>query len=619
MAPAGGGGRRKMMRLTPALLATAALLSLISAPTQAGPPDEPRVIEDMAEPGKPGGELRTLITRERETRFFNIYGYAHLVGFNKQLELVPDILAGFEAKEGREFTLRLRKGHKWSDGQPFTAEDFRFFWEDVALNKELSPTGPDIQLVVDGELPKIEVLDELTVRYSWSRPNQFFLPALAAANQLFIYRPAHYLKQFHVKYAEPEALKKLMAETRARDWAQLFLRKDRLNDFDDPDIPTLQPWMLTTRAPSQRFVAVRNPSFHRVDKTGRQLPYIERFILELVDGKLIPIKTGAGETDLQARRLVFKDYTFLKESEARSGLETLLWPEARAAHLALYPNLNAKDPVWRGLFRDLRFRKALALGLDRDTLSQFMYAGLATPSNNTLLPESPLWRDEYGAECASFDPDTANALLDELGLDKRNEAGTRLLPDGRPMELVVELAGEDNEQTDVVELVRDQWAEIGFKITAKPSDRQIMRSRVYAGTALMSMFFGIDNGVPTAIMPPKDYAPTSQGDQLQWPKWGQHHETQGAAGEPPDLPEAKRLMELYKAWTTATGERQAEIWHEMLGIYSSQCYTIGLVANVQQPVAARASLRNLPEQAIFNWEPHGQFGIYGLDTFWYAE
>ena len=121
------------------------------------------------------------------------------------------------------------------------------------------------------------------------------------------------------------------------------------------------------------------------------------------------------------------------------------------------------------------------------------------PANNTILPDSPLWQDESGAECAAFDPDTANALLDELGLDKRRDDGTRLLPDGRPMEIVVETSGEDNEQSDVLEIVADQWAQIGFKISPKASDRQIMRSRVYAGSALMSMFFGIDNGVPTAI------------------------------------------------------------------------------------------------------------------------
>ena len=135
----------------------------------------------------------------------------------------------------------------------------------------------------------------------------------------------------------------------------------------------------------------------------------------MVDGKLIPIKTGAGEIDLQARRLVFKDYTFLRESEPRNGLTTLLWPEARSSHLAIYPNLNATDPVWRGLFRDLRFRKALALGLDRDSISQYLYAGLAVPANNTILPESPLWLDDIGTDCMAYEPDTANELLDELG------------------------------------------------------------------------------------------------------------------------------------------------------------------------------------------------------------
>ena len=596
-----------------------AALALAPAAAWAGPPDEPRVVADMAEVGKPGGELRMLIARERETRFFNIYGYAKLVAFDRNLQLGPDILAGYEVEDGRVFTLRLRRGHRWSDGAPFTAEDFRFWWEDVATDPELSPTGPDVRLLVDGEAPKVEVLDELTVRYSWSKPNRFFLPALAATDQLFIYRPARYLKRFHRKYADPAELDKLLKENGARDWAQLFLRKDRLNDFDDPANPTLQPWMQTTAAPAQRFVGVRNPYFHRVDAQGRQLPYIDRLVLQVVDGRLVPIKSGAGEVDLQARRLVFKDYTFLKESEPRSGLRTLLWPEARSAHLALFPNLNAKDPVWRALFRDLRFRKALSFGIDREAIGAFLYAGLAQPANNTILPESPLWRDEYGGTCASYDPDEANRLLDGLGLDRRDAEGVRLLPDGRPMELVVETAGEDNEQVDVLELVRDQWAQIGFKISPKPSDRQIMRSRVYAGTALMSMFFGIDNGVPTAVLPPKDFAPTSQGDQLQWPKWGQYYETKGQAGEPPDLPEAKRLMELYEAWTTSGEDREAGIWQEMLTIYAGQCYTLGLVSGVLQPVVARKNLRNLPEEAVFNWEPHAQFGIYLPDTFWYAE
>ena len=185
-----------MIRHRTGLLA-ATVLALLAPGVRAEPPEEPRVIEAMPEIGRPGGELRMLIGRARDVRLLDVYGYARLAGYNQALELVPDILAGVDVEEGRVFTLRLRKGHKWSDGRPFTSEDFRFFWEDVAQNKGLSPTGPQIQLVPDGESPRVEFPDELTVRYSWSKPNPFFLPALAGATQLFIYRPAHYLKQFH--------------------------------------------------------------------------------------------------------------------------------------------------------------------------------------------------------------------------------------------------------------------------------------------------------------------------------------------------------------------------------------------------------------------------------------
>lgn len=601
-------------------LAGAVVAMLLASNALAEPPAEPRVIETMPEVGRPGGELQMLIGRARDVRLLDVYGYGRLVGYTQALELVPDILAKVDVQEGRVFTLTLRKGHRWSDGHPFTSEDFRFFWEDVAQNKGLSPTGPQIQLVPDGELPTVEYPDELTVRYTWSKPNPFFLPALASSTQLFIYRPAHYLRRFHEKYVEPEKLQQLVAETRSRDWVQLFLRKDRLDNYDNPEMPTLQPWMLTTAPPAERFVAVRNPHFHRVDARGQQLPYIDRVVLQVVDGKLVPIKTGAGETDLQARHIAFKDYTFLKESEARSGLATLLWQEARAAHLALYPNMNANDPVWRALFRDLRFRQALSLAVDRDAINQFLYFGLAYPANNTILPQSPLWLDELGTHCVAYDPEAANRLLDEAGLGKRNGEGLRLLPDGRPMELVVETAGEDTEQSDVLELVRDQWQQIGFRIHTKPSEREVLDNRIFSGDALMTIFFGIDNGVPTATLPPSMYAPTSQGDQPQWPKWAQFYETKGAAGEAPDLPEAKRLMELYNEWRHATDEaEQTRIWQEMLKLYASQCYTIGLVAGVQQPIAARKTLRNLPAEAIFNWDPHAQFGIYLPDTFWFAQ
>ena len=598
-----------------ALAGLCALISGIGA-VHAGPPAEPAVVH-VPKVGERGGSLRMLVSNSRDTRLLVVYGYARLMAYDTELNLVPDILEDIEVEDGRVFTMRLREGHRWSDGAPFTTEDFRYWWEDVATNEQLHPIGPPIELQVDGEWPQVEIIDERTVRYSWSKPNPFFLPALAAATPMFIYAPAHYLKQFHERYADPEELARLVEADRARDWAQLHGRRDRMYRFDNPDLPTLQPWVLQNAPPASRFVAERNPYFYRVDEEGQQLPYIDRVLLDVVDSRLIPVKTGAGETDLQARGLAFDDYAFLKQREDQSDLRTMLWQTARGAHLALYPNLNAKDEVWRELFRDVRFRRALSLGIERDDINQTFYFGLALGGNNSVLPRSPLYKPEYRYEWAEYDLELANRLLDEIGLTERDDEGIRLLPDGRPMDLIIETAGESEEETDVLQLVQENWLELGIKAYVKPLQRQVLRNRIFAGETLMALWFGLENGIPSAEMSPHEFAPTTQ-QQYQWPKWGQYFETGGKAGEPPDLPGAERLLELFDAWRRApTTEARREIWHRMLEIYSEQVYTIGIIAAVPQPVVADEDLRNLPEDAVFNWEPGAQFGIYRPDTFWF--
>jgi peptide/nickel transport system substrate-binding protein len=584
----------------------------------AGPPAEPAVV-DVPKIGEHGGSLRMLVSNTRDTRLLVVYGYARLVAYDTELNLVPDILEHIAVEDGRAFTMRLRAGHRWSDGASFTTEDFRYWWEDVATNEQLSPIGPPIELQVEGEWPQVEIIDERTVRYSWSKPNPFFLPALAAATPLFIYAPAHYLKQFHERHADPDELARLVEADQARDWAQLHGRRDRMYRFDNPELPTLQPWVLRNAPPASRFVAERNPHFHRVDQAGQQLPYIDQVFLDVTESRLIPIKTGAGETDLQARGLAFNDFAFLKQSEDQSDLRTHLWQTARGAHLALYPNLNTKDEVWRELFRDVRFRRALSLGIERDDINLTFYFGLAFGGNNSVLPQSPLYKPEYRYEWAGYDLEVANRLLDQIGLTERDDDGIRLLPDGRPMDLIIETAGESEEETDVLQLVQENWLELGIKVYVKPLQRQVLRNRIFAGETLMALWFGLENGVPTADMSPHEFVPTSQ-QQYQWPKWGQYFETGGKAGEPPDLREAKRLLELFDVWRRApTTEARREIWHQILEIYSEQVYTIGIIAGVPQPVVADQDLRNLPEHAMFNWEPGAQFGIYRPDTFWFAD
>ncbi|MEE8171937.1 MAG: ABC transporter substrate-binding protein, partial [Alphaproteobacteria bacterium] len=584
-------------------------------------PSVPRVIAMDGEKlvaGRHGGRWRMLIHRSKDVKMFSVYGYARLVTYSETLELVPDILAEVIVENERVYTLKLRQGHKWSDGHPFTSEDFRYYWEDVANHEELSPAGPPRALRVNNEMPVVEILDETTIRYSWSQPNPTFLPALAGAAPLYIYRPAHYLKQFHADYKKTKKKKVSALSSRLmRNWAAEHNTKDNQYKFDNPDLPTLQPWINTTRPPATRFVGLRNPYFHRVDPNGRQLPYFDEVTMTVADSKLIPAKVGSGEVDLQARNLNFSDYTFLKEGEDRHSYTVRLWRTAGGARLALFPNLNVKDEEWRALFRDVRFRRALSLAINRHEINQVMYYGLGVEGNNTVLADSPLFKPRYRDRWARYDVDAANQLLDQIGLTSFDDDDFRLMEDGRRLEIIVETAGEDTEQSDVLELVRDAWAEIGIKVYTKPSQREVFRNRIYAGESQMSIWAGYENAIPTANMSPGEFAPTRQ-TSLQWPKWGQHYETSGMAGVAPELPAAARLLELHEEWfRVGNGPERERIWHEILDLHAENVFTIGLISGVLQPVVVADNLRNVPQEGIYNWNPGAHLGIYMPDTFWF--
>lgn len=565
--------------------------------------------------GRHGGDLTTLMARARDTRVIYVYSYARLVVLTPDLTIEPDILEKVEVADGRSFTLTLRKGHRWSDGHPFTSEDFRYWWEDMANNAKRYPVGPPVELAVDGVFPTVEILDEVTVRYSWPKPNPFFLPMLAGAKPVEIYAPAHYLKQFHPRYTDEAVLNARVAEARQKSWQQLHNRVDDLTEFNNPDLPTLQPWIPTTAPPSERFVFVRNPYYHRVDPEGRQLPYIDRVIMNVADAKLIPAKAGAGECDLQARYLRFDNYTFLKEAAARNAVSIRLWKTGIGSQTAFYPNLNVTDPAWRSVNRDVRYRRALSLAIDREELNQSIYYGLGVPSNNTVLPGTPLWKPAYQTSFSGFNLKLANRLLDEAGLHRKG--GIRQLPDGRPMELIIETAGDSTEEADIVQLVSQSWQKLGIRVFSRPSQLEVFRNRIYAGETVMSVARGLDNAVPTAGMSPGELVPINQV-QYQWPKWGQYHQTRGKDGEPVDLPEARALLDAFAAWQAATTPAAAaEAWESILANHAENQWTIGTVEAVPQPVVVRRSLRNLPEEGLFNYEPGAHFGLYRPDSFWF--
>ncbi|MEM8852886.1 MAG: ABC transporter substrate-binding protein [Pseudomonadota bacterium] len=617
LAPLGVGSAQALdLTETPTLDRTTDATSL--PPIAERVPEEPLVVDLAAKgrvTGTHGGDLNTIIGRAKDVRLINVWGYARLVCYTEDLTLEPDILRDVTVEEGRIFTFHLRRGHKWSDGAPFTAEDFRYYFEDILSDTALTPTPPPFMLS-DEQLPTFEVVDDVTVRYTWPSPNPRFLPTLAQARPPFIYRPAHYLKQFNPKYGDKAAIDAMVKEARVRSWAPLHNLRDDMYGARNAALPTLQPWMATKNPTDRRFIMVRNPYFHRVTSTGQQLPYIDRVIMSVAEGSLIATKVQAGEADLQARGLAFADLPVLKQGEADEHYTTRLWPQANASAIALYPNLTVNDPQLRTLFRDRRFREALSLAVDRELVNRVLYFGLGEPSANTVLEESPLYDPDLQSAMA-HDPDKANALLDEMGLTERNREGFRLRPDGKPLELIVETAGEKSIEIDALELIKDNWREIGIDLYPRPSQRDVLRNRAFSGELAISVWSGFDNGLASANMPPDERVPVSTMF-LSGPAWGAYAMSGGESGEKPDYEPAIRLMSLFDTWlnTKTEGER-ADAWHDILKLHAEEVLTIGTVEGVIQPVVVKDVLRNVPLEAVYGWDPGAHFGLYRMDEFFF--
>ncbi|APE45508.1 peptide ABC transporter substrate-binding protein [Sulfitobacter alexandrii] len=585
-------------------------------------PETPLVVDLPAKGrsfGHQGGTLRTMVSRAKDVRQMVIYGYARLVGYDTSYELYPDILRDVEVVDDRKYTLHLRPGHRWSDGVPFTSEDFRYWWENVANDERITPTGPPEFMYVDGVLGSVTFPDRYTVVFEWPTPNANFLPLLAQAAPPFIYRPAHYLKQFHGDFADPDALKLETRKARVKSWAALHNRVDAMYKFDNPQQPTLQPW-INASGTTSRQVFVRNPYYHRIDARGVQLPYIDVVEMSIVGGGLVAAKANAGEADLQARGLDFPDISILKKGEADGGnYRTLLWGNGAASQIAIYPNLNFNDPVWREVMRDVRFRRALSLGIDRHMINRALYFGLAAEGGMTALSSSPLFDPEDLRKWSDMDLSAANALLDQMGLTERTSDGLRKLPDGRPMEFIVETAGERQEVENALAIVTDTWRDLGIKLVMRPLDRDILRNRVFAGVTMSAVWYGWDNGLPSASTSPMYLAPTDQVF-FAWPKWGQYYQSGGEVGEPPDIPAAQRLMALSDQWNhTFDREERRAIWAEMLDIHADQQFGIGILSEAPQPVVVNKNLRNVPETGIWAFEPGAHFGVHRIDEFYFED
>ncbi len=488
-----------------------------------------------------------------------------------------NVLKGYEVSaDNKVFTFYMREGLKWSDGMPVTTEDVLFTYEDFLLNEKLSPVFPD-WLMREGKPMKLEVIDEYTFRISFAEPYGNFLVQLAIGSwhdYTPLLKPKHYLKQFHARYVPLEELEPLIKkEGLAKgEWWSLFGQKDTGAANGDPnsiDFPALSPWIMVKTTPELRIYE-RNPYYFKVDAEGNQLPYIGNIRDSLVSStETIPMKVVAGEVDFMGTYGVLTDVPLYRENEQEGGYRTLLVEYEGPS--AVYLNLTHPDPVWRKVLGDVRFRKALSLGINPEEIIEAVYLGLAEPS--TIVP-------------GTYDPAEANRLLDEMGMDKRDSEGWRLGPDGNRFVIPFIQTNVFADLVPVVELVIEYWGALGIKTTMKPVSYGLFDSTRAANEHKATAIDCI-----TPLWQDNVYSmwiPEIAGNWAQL--WYQWTSTNGEQGEEPPA-EVKRLLNLLslsKEVSPGTPESN-KVWDEVTTLFRDNVWVFYITQDLKIPAIVRAN------------------------------
>lgn len=518
----------------------------------------------------------------------------HLVMFNKNgTKILPNVAESWKiSRDAKVFTFELREGIKWSDGIPLTTEDVVFWYEDILLNKELTPTIPK-WLTAGGKPLKLEKIDTYTFKVEFQDPNPLFLVSIGKMGGGHVFfAPKHYLKQFHPKYTPKEKLDEIVKKAGLQNWYQLF---GNMNDFlQNPDLPVIYPWKSTNLPTTTLQIMERNPYYWKIDPAGNQLPYIDRITHMLLgSGETATLKAIAGEVDMQERGISLYDYTLLMENRAKGDYRVLKWPQGTGASPAILLNQNVKDPVLRKIFEDRRFRIALSLAINREELNQLFYLGLGEPRQASIISGAPFYDPEWEKAYAEYNPKMANEYLDKMGLKKRDKDGFRLRPDGKTLSITIEYSGD----RPYMEVIKKYWEAIGIKILLKPIERSLYVTRAQAGEVEAGVW-GFDRNV--AVLSDPGHLLGTVLEAPWAPLYATWYNTGGKGGEEPKG-DIKKIYELWdKVRSTPNETQRNRLFKEIINLHKKNIWMIGLVGEVPTLIVAKNNFRNIPDGILWD-------------------
>ena len=556
-------------------------------------PEDVYVVKPLDSIGQYGGTWNMAFTGPADFHAFDRNTYEAMLAWPADLKnpVQPNLAKKWEwSSDNTSLTLYLRKGMKWSDGQPFTVDDILFWWNDIELDKNLTP-APHAEYLVGGKPMQVEKVDDYTIKLNYGGPNGLAIRMLAfhggqwptAFEKFGFYAPQHYLKQFHPKY------------NTSADYKTFAAKADDLN----PDRPSLWPWKITTWSPSEnKLIADRNPYYWKVDTEGNQYPYIDQIYMHLVNNtEVINLMAANGQLDFQYRGIDVAKYSVLSDNAKKGNYHLLKWPQADGSEIAFFPNQTIADKDLQTVFRDKRFRQALSLGINRDQINQVSFLGLATPRAATVLPQSPYYSEGIDKASASYDPKQAGQLLDAMGLKKGSD-GTRTYANGKPVQFLIETSTTAGAGLDGIQLVVKDWQSLGLKVDLKTMDRSLFWPRA-TGNQVQVAVWGIDRGLEPMVDPIYQIP----FDNRSWfaPQWGVYYNTAGKQGEKPEGAAAtvQQLYDQFKA--TVDGAKQIQIGQQICKTAADEVFAIGTVGMVPAIAVLNNKMMNVPVSAVTDW------------------
>ncbi len=547
-------------------------------------PKNPVVLTGLDGVGKYGGTMRRgfrgFSDRWGPTKIQN----EGLTWYNTDFSIRANIVESWEvSSDARQWTFKLREGMKWSDGSDFTTDDWKWWYENVLLNDQITTALPGVWSTGSPRVAmKAEFPDRYTAVFTFQDPKPLFAYNVTR-EQPFVH--AGFMKQFHEGFADKA---KLEADAKAagfETWVQLFNDK---NWWWTVGRPSLGPWVSTNTMTEQLFIMERNPYFWQVDEAGNQLPYIDKIthlLFETPDA--FNTRIIAGEVDFQARHVSIGDFTLLKENESRGGYQVVLGVSAN--HIAFQPNHTAKNPKIREFFQNRDVRTALSLAINRDEINELVFNGTAVPRQYSPLSMSPQYYEKLTKASIEYDPARANQLLDQAGYDKKDAQGFRLWKDGSgPISFIIEgtaQAGSPDE--DAVQTMIKYFADVGVKATYKAQERSLYTER-YQANEVEAAFWGGDRTLLPIIAPW-----IFLGSMIDRPwavAWGLYYNNPNDpnAEPPPDGHFITKIWDLQKQIDVEPDEaKRNALFRQILDIWAEELPMIGILGELPSPTIVK--------------------------------